>query len=52
VYNFVRAINILSVPDMLQKIKNWIPNYRLINWFVIMLIHFKANRAIKSHGLV
>jgi len=52
VYNFVRAINILSVPDMLQKIKNWIPNYRLINWFVIILIHFKANRAIKSHGLV
>ena len=47
VYNFVRTINILSVPDLLVKISNWIPNYRAIVRLFINRMHFdrfKANQ--------
>lgn len=30
VYNLVRTINIITVPDLLIKINNWTPNYRAI----------------------
>lgn len=47
VYNFIRAINILSVPTLLEKIKNWTPNYRSIVRFYILLHYLKPHRAIK-----
>jgi len=34
VYNLKRCMNILGIPEMLEKIKNWKPNYKEIAWLV------------------
>lgn len=36
VYNFVRTINILSVPTLIEKLKNWTPDYQKIVRFLII----------------
>jgi transposase/uncharacterized protein (UPF0179 family) len=33
VYNFRRSINILGIGEMLEKIKNWVPNYKGMTHF-------------------
>ncbi len=30
VYNLKRSMNILGIENMIEKIKNWIPNYKAI----------------------
>lgn len=47
VYNFVRAINIVSVPELLKKIENWKPDYRAIVRIQLFPTHFKRFSAIK-----
>jgi hypothetical protein len=47
VYNLVRAINIISVPKILENINNWTPNYRAIVRYVTFLLYSDRFRAIK-----
>ena len=49
VYNFVRTINIISVPEFLSKIENWTPDYRTIFRIRLLLIDFKEIKAIKIY---
>lgn len=34
VYNLKYSMNILDIPKMLEKIKNWKPNYKKIAWLI------------------
>jgi transposase len=47
VYNFIRAIKIESVNSILEKIKNWEPNYRAIVRLMKILINYDQIRLIK-----
>ena len=47
VYNLVRAINIISVPEFLEKINNWTPNYRAIVRHITFLLYSARFSAIK-----
>lgn len=49
VYNFVRAINILKVPEILGKIKNWTPDYAKIVWRLNIIIVFRQFRPLKNN---
>lgn len=42
VYNIKRTINILGVPDLLERLKNWQPNYKGIAIFNFRQAYFKA----------
>ena len=42
VYNIKRTINILGVPDLLERLKNWQPNYKGIAIFSLKEAYFKA----------
>ena len=41
VYNIKRTINILGIPDLLEKLKNWKPNYDRIARLCLKWIQFK-----------
>jgi radical SAM protein with 4Fe4S-binding SPASM domain len=47
VYNFIRAINIVSVPDLIAKVKNWTPNYRAIVRHLTILINLGSIQTIQ-----
>jgi transposase len=47
VYNFIRAINIVTVKEILEKIKNWKPDYRAIVRLAIYRLHSDRFKAIK-----
>lgn len=47
VYNFIRAINIVSVPDLIAKVKNWTPNYRAIVRQLTILINLGSIQTIQ-----
>jgi hypothetical protein len=51
VYNFIRAINIASVTTILEKIKNWTPDYRAIVRCLIILTDFGTIQTIKIISL-
>jgi hypothetical protein len=51
IYNFKRCINILGVAEMLEKIRNWQPNYKAIAWLVKKPqnnTYFKAIRTLQN----
>ena len=43
VYNIKRTINILGMPDLLEKLKNWTPNYDKIARLRLIWTHYKPN---------
>ena len=45
VYNIKRTINILGMEDLLEKLKNWTPNYDKIAWLRIKKAPFKPHTA-------
>ena len=50
VYNLKRCLNILGIAQMLEKIKNWNPNYKEIAWLIKKqqkCTNFEALHAIK-----
>ena len=47
VYNIKRTINILGMPDLMEKIKNWQPDYKRIALLHSKLRYFKPFRAIQ-----
>jgi len=49
VYNFVRAINILEVPEILDRIKNWTPDYTKIAWLLNIILNFRPFTAFKKN---
>lgn len=49
VYNFVRAINILEVPEILEKIKNWTPDYTKIVCLLNIIMNFKPFTILKKN---
>jgi transposase len=48
VYNLIRTINILSVPVMLEKIKNWTPKYSALDSILLFLMHRIHFKQLKS----
>ena len=51
VYNFKRCMNIMGIPQMIEKIKNWKPNYKAIAWLnkkPKYSTHFKALLALQN----
>jgi radical SAM protein with 4Fe4S-binding SPASM domain len=48
VYNLIRTINILSVPVMLEKIKNWTPKYSTLDSILLFLMHRIHFKQLKS----
>lgn len=42
VYNIKRSINILGIENLIEKIKNWTPNYKGITPIFLKQNHFKA----------
>lgn len=53
VYNMKRTINILGMDDLMEKLKNWTPNYDKIVWLRSKRAHFKPHTAhqIFAHTL-
>lgn len=50
VYNLKRSMNILGIENMIEKIKNWQPNYKEIVWLFKKpqnWIHFRALQVIQ-----
>jgi hypothetical protein len=47
VYNFIRAINIVKVTELLDKIDNWTPDYRAIVRCFIFWINCSSIQLIK-----
>ena len=45
VYNIKRTINILGMGDLMEKLKNWTPNYDKIAWLRNIWTHFKPKYA-------
>ena len=45
VYNIKRAINILGMEDLMEKLKNWKPNYDKIVWLLSKWVYLKPNTA-------
>jgi len=45
VYNIKRTINILGMPDLLERLKNWTPNYDKIARLLLIWTHYKPNYA-------
>nr|WP_225738159.1 transposase [Flavobacterium sp. PL002] len=44
VYNIKRSINILGVPDLIAKIKNWKSPYKVKGVFVLKRIYFRLSK--------
>jgi hypothetical protein len=44
VYNIKRAINILTVPDLIAKIKKWKSPYKAKTYFAIITTYFSLSR--------
>lgn len=42
-YNIKRTINILGMKDLMQKLKNWTPNYDKIAWLRYFSVHLKPH---------
>jgi transposase len=51
VYNIKRAINILTVPDLIAKIKNWKSPYKAQACFTIITNYFSLSRENNKTGL-
>jgi hypothetical protein len=51
VYNIKRAINILTVPDLIAKIKNWKSPYKAKTYFAIIMTYFSLSRENNKTGL-
>jgi hypothetical protein len=49
VYNIKRAINILGMEDLMEKLKNWTPNYDKIVWLLTKWVYLKPNTAPKYY---
>jgi hypothetical protein len=48
VYNLKRSMNILGIENMIEKIKNWQPNYKAIVWLFIKLQKSTLFKAIQA----
>jgi hypothetical protein len=44
VYNIKRSINILTVPDLIAKIKKWKSPYKAKPYFAIITTYFSLSR--------
>jgi len=44
VYNMKRCMNILGMDDLIEKIKNWVPNYKGITHAFKKPTYFRAIR--------
>ncbi|WP_418263826.1 IS1182 family transposase [Flavobacterium faecale] len=51
VYNIKRTINILSVPDLIDKIKNWKSPYKAKTLFLLKTAYLKLNTASNFYQL-
>lgn len=49
VYNIKRAINILGMPQILEKLKNWKPNYKAILVRIQKHLHLKSIYALQNY---
>lgn len=47
VYNIKRSINILGMPELLKKLKNWTPNYKGIVFFALKQLQSDAFYAFR-----
>lgn len=51
VYNIKRAINILGMPQILEKLKNWKPNYKAILVRIPKHLHLEPFSALQNYQL-
>jgi hypothetical protein len=51
VYNIKRAINILGMPQILEKLKNWKPNYKAILVRIPKHLHLEPFSALQNFQL-
>jgi transposase len=47
VYNLKRSLNILTLPEILEKLKNWTPNYERVAYFIENKLILRSYSLIK-----
>ncbi len=50
VYNLKRSINILGIPELLEKLQNWQPNYKRIARLCQKLLRLQLFYALQNFG--
>ncbi len=48
IYNLKRSMNILGIEKMIEKIKNWVPNYKGIIWLFINCQYLRCFKVIQA----